>query len=121
MFGFGGEKPKAVGGEMGQGEAREEEKSWAEMVAEKKAQGQMGERKLEPLMRPDESVIEPEGISPESINRGYEGSVASGVGSLGELVPQIDIEAEKKEQLDAMSARIEESYKHPGDDERMAA
>ena len=60
MFGFGREKPK----EEGQGEARHNQQKWIETVT--------GENQKEKTIC-NEGMVEPKGISEESIKGGYEG------------------------------------------------
>ena len=122
MFGFGREKPKAPSAEAMDERGRTNDQVWADGIAARRA---ASEGKFnEPLMRPDESVIEPVGISQESISRGYEGSVANGVGSIAEQVPQIDLEAEERDKvvkLDELRNRIKASGNHSDDSEKRVA
>lgn len=106
MFGFGREKPNAPSAEVGQGEARSNEQDWAEMMAARKVREQsIAEKVAESKFSGD--------ITNASINRGYEGNTPYKAALLEEQVPQIDLEAEKIIQLDAMRARIQESHKEP--------
>lgn len=120
MFGFG-EKPKALSAEGGgQGEERSNEKEWAEMVA--------GQKSAKPIISA-EGLIEPEGISEESLKRGYEG------GSQYKSIPAELVSSEgpdKIEMLASMRASIEGflgknknkgrvPHADGGDDERKAA